>query len=282
MVQSDNIYLTAHDNRLYSLDLNGVERWSVSLVADEHDLRNESPCSLCVDNNGNIYVNVRNMGDDYIISLHSNGSFRWYYKFGVSVESNPTIGPNGRIYVVSYDWIEDDGGILFSLNQQGEVEWTCEIDGWAISFSPVLGPDGTIYIGTVDGILYSISPEGTLKWKYTCGNSIEMPSIGSDGTIYFGLGEVYRDDDDGEGSIVALSSNGKQKWKTQLGKLEPYQPAIGTNGYLYVGTGRGFYALGDQTFDEFLTPGFECTSMIMIVGFIIVSLKKRGKGARSR
>ena len=175
--------------------------------------------------------------------------------------------------------IQDNGGTLYALNLQGEVEWTCVIDGYLMSYSPVLGPDGTIYVGTLDGILYSISPEGSIKWKYTCDNSMAMPSVGSDGTIYFGQGEMF---DDSEISIFSLSSDGKEKWKTQLGKFESSQPAIGTNGYLYVGTGRGFYALGDQTFDEFLTPGFETTSLFLVVGFIIVLLKKRKNHVRSR
>src|ERR1043165_5943067 len=55
--------------------------------------------------------------------------------------------------------------------------------------SPVVGPDNTIYIGTLKGELAAINPNGTLKWKRSLsGNHSEMipasPAVGRDGNIY--------------------------------------------------------------------------------------------------
>mgnify|MGYP001823841558 FL=1 len=53
--------------------------------------------------------------------------------------------------------------------------------------SPAIDSDGTIYVGSGDGKLYAINPDGTEKWDlaiWIIGNS--SPAIGSDGTIYVG------------------------------------------------------------------------------------------------
>ena len=38
----------------------------------------------------------------------------------------------------------------------------------------------------MDGTLYALNPDGTLRWKFATGGNIESsPAIGEDGTIYF-------------------------------------------------------------------------------------------------
>ena len=46
--------------------------------------------------------------------------------------------------------------------------------------SPVIGTDGTIYIGSFAG-LYALNPDGTLKWTYAAGSKISgSAAIGKD------------------------------------------------------------------------------------------------------
>ncbi|MHA1648687.1 MAG: outer membrane protein assembly factor BamB family protein [Candidatus Helarchaeota archaeon] len=45
-----------------------------------------------------------------------------------------------------------------------EQPWAFKM-GKAITASPVIGADGTIYIGSSDTYFYAIKPDGTLKWK---------------------------------------------------------------------------------------------------------------------
>ncbi len=59
---------------------------------------------------------------------------------------------------------------------------------------PAVGADGTVYIASDDGKLYAISPNGTLKWGYSTGNSLyASPAIGPDGTVYIASddGKLY-------------------------------------------------------------------------------------------
>lgn len=47
----------------------------------------------------------------------------------------------------------------------GAVKWTFET-GEGIESSPTIGEDGTIFFGSHDGYLYALNPDGTLKWKF--------------------------------------------------------------------------------------------------------------------
>jgi outer membrane protein assembly factor BamB len=92
--------------------------------------------------------------------------------------------------------------------------------------APVIGTDGTIYIGNSARIFYAINPDGTLKWSYTSGGAIYgSATIGGDGTIYFC--EEY--------AVNALYSNGTRKWQYYQGQSLYGSPTIGSDGTIYVG-----------------------------------------------
>lgn len=79
--------------------------------------------------------------------------------------------------------------------------------------------------------------DGTIKWKFEAGGGIEgSPSIGEDGTIYFGSHDGY---------LYAITEEGKLKWKTKIGtpsKVEDYDtikstistPTISSDGVIYI------------------------------------------------
>lgn len=47
----------------------------------------------------------------------------------------------------------------------GTVKWIFETGSDGIEASPTIGEDGTIYFGANDGYLYAVNEDGTLKWK---------------------------------------------------------------------------------------------------------------------
>ncbi len=77
--------------------------------------------------------------------------------------------------------------------QEPTVDWTYFTDGYWV-LSPVIDADGTIYIGSDDGNLYALNPDGTKKWEFTTGVSVfdySSPAIGTDGTINTSLNNGY-------------------------------------------------------------------------------------------
>ena len=68
-----------------------------------------------------------------------------------------------------------------------------------VSSFPVLGPDGTLYVGSGDGYIYAIVTvgnssvaAGSLKWRYATGGQVlSSPVLGPDGTLYVGSYDSY-------------------------------------------------------------------------------------------
>jgi len=103
----------------------------------------------------------------------------------------------------------------------------------SIEGSPVIGDDGTIYVGSFDWYLYAINPNGTLKWKYKTDMYIwSAPALAEDGTLYVGS----MDD-----RMYAFYSNGTKKWHFNAGGSIISSPAIADDGIIYFGVmGPGF------------------------------------------
>jgi outer membrane protein assembly factor BamB len=81
--------------------------------------------------------------------------------------------------------------------------WKFRTDA-SVNASPVIGPDGTIFLASTDGRLYALTQIGAEKWSFQAKESIfSTPAIGGDGTIYFS---------DLAGNYYALNPDGTQKW----------------------------------------------------------------------
>jgi len=99
--------------------------------------------------------------------------------------------------------------------------------------SPAIGADGTIYVGSNDGKLYAINPDGSHSWNFTTGGRVESsPAIGADGTIYVGSDKLY-----------AINPDGSHSWNFTAGGWVYSSPAIGANGTIYVGSSDKLYAI---------------------------------------
>jgi outer membrane protein assembly factor BamB len=178
--------------------------------------------------------------NNYLYALEPDGSLKWRYwigaGYGSSIYSSPTIGSDGTIYFVAYDYH------LYALNPDGTLKWSLpdSLGQFQRELSVTIASDGTIY-GS-GGRFYAINPDGTVKWEYMdeYGRTASCtPSIGSDGTIYFGSGV-------GRGfGLCALNPDGTVKWKYYIGQYSiESPPAIGSDGTIYFGCSDGyFYAI---------------------------------------
>jgi outer membrane protein assembly factor BamB len=121
--------------------------------------------------------------------------------------------------------IEHTGQSPYSARENGILDWTYSLDGDASS--PVVGSDGTIYVGSWNDKLYAINPDGTCKWSKEMYGSVETaPALDSSGVIYVG---------DRDGVVYAIYPNGTVKWSNYY-VVEAYtSPTIGTDGTIYIG-----------------------------------------------
>lgn len=127
--------------------------------------------------------------------------------------------------------------------------WKFPIDGGSRS-SPALGHDGAIYVGSWEGNLFALNPDGTERWRFKTGFEIaSSPAVSSDGTVYFGCRDHQ---------IYAVNQDGRKRWTFKTGGWVDASPAIGTNRTIYIGSwDKKFYALNsDGTKQwEFVTGG---------------------------
>ncbi|UTB32330.1 MAG: PQQ-binding-like beta-propeller repeat protein [Methanobacterium sp. ERen5] len=100
--------------------------------------------------------------------------------------------------------------------------------------SPVIGADGTIYIGSQDGNLYALYPNGKKKWSFNSGDIVGYtPTIDSNGISYIGSSK----------NLYALYPNGTEKWNYTTENYITSSPAIGSDGTIYFGNNYKLCAL---------------------------------------
>lgn len=142
-----------------------------------------------------------------------------------------SIGPGGNVYIPA-----GDIPALMCRNPNGTRRWEFipdEEDEPATGAT--IAPDGTIYLGTEDGNLYALNPNGRKIWKVTFRSGIvALPALGSDGTIY-----LQTEND----SVFALNpTDGSKKWPFYAGGSEN-SPAVGPDNTIFVSQDDTLFAL---------------------------------------
>src|SRR5438552_283360 len=133
--------------------------------------------------------------------------------------------------------------------QTFHVKWSFDTglsNGLGIDSSPVIDSNGNVYVQGRSGYLYSLFPNGTLRWKFFTQdwvvggiNGIEpSPAIDSNGAIYVGSSDS---------NLYAIFSNGILKWKFPTGGPIQSSPTIGNDGTIYIGSNDGnLYAISQN------------------------------------
>jgi outer membrane protein assembly factor BamB len=126
-----------------------------------------------------------------------------------------------------YDTSGNNGGLKWSFYTGNFITMG------NIASSPIIDANGTIYIGSEDGVLYAINSDGTEKWNYTTGSNLyTTPAIGHDGTIY-----ISTDD-----NLFAINPNGTKKWQYTTLNNDGSSPVIGSDGTIYIGADFKLFA----------------------------------------
>ncbi|MFQ5906749.1 MAG: PQQ-binding-like beta-propeller repeat protein, partial [bacterium] len=101
---------------------------------------------------------------------------------------------------------------------QPYVKWAYQTLDTIYHSSPAIGPDGTIYVGSMDEILYALNPDGTLKWRYDAPARLKYssPALSSDTAIYIGCDD---------GNLYAFNSDSTLRWTWPTGGAVRSSPA---------------------------------------------------------
>lgn len=170
--------------------------------------------------------------DPHMYALNPDGSLKWAYEAGDGFFSSPALGPDNVIYASCLD------GNLYAIEDLGASatdKWIAPIGGVFALASPIVGADGTVYVGSVDFWFYAFHPDnGALKWSwYTDWCIISSAAIGDDGLIYVGSKDhnLYAFDDAMEAPAWQFPAG-----TFYDGHLVDSSPAIADDGTIYFGT----------------------------------------------
>jgi outer membrane protein assembly factor BamB len=121
-----------------------------------------------------------------------------------------------------------------SSGQDGQIVWQTDLNG-TVQDSVTVGPDGTIYIVNVPGLLHAIDPtDGRAKWTAQTGTSgpaqfgrtVKVaPALAPDGTVYTTTvtGSLYA-----VSPPSGSSSQGSIKWSFNFGQHLGPTPLVST------------------------------------------------------
>jgi len=173
--------------------------------------------------------------DGNLYALDPEGVEKWRAPLG-QVSGVPALSAEGVIYVGVASPVEE---MFYALNRDGSVAWSYHLESHIVESSPVVGPDGTVYLAATNpqtggGSVVALNADGSERWSYEVGSRLPFsPTLGADGTLYVGARN---------GNLYALNPDGSLKWQTPLGTVSS-SVAIGADGTIYLGSASDYQAL---------------------------------------
>lgn len=142
-----------------------------------------------------------------------------------------------------------DGRAPVKPSTSGGQLWTFPT-GKGIFSTPVVGGDGTVYVGSADRTFYALNPDGSEKWSLLTGEIIDSSALLDDkGRVYFGSGDGHlyaRDAATGE-EVWTFEADDPAVNSALINWFEG-NVAIGPDGTLYVPNDNFFvYAIDRDT-----------------------------------
>ncbi len=142
------IYFGSDDQHVYALTRDGDLVWSA-------DVEGYVRAPLALGSRGDVIVGVYGPRPRVISLDARTGDLDWFFPVTVTdssevgVHSGALVDARGDIYVGAHD------DYLYSLTADGQLRFIVAARG-DVDGSPVLAPDGTLLVGSDDGILYAI------------------------------------------------------------------------------------------------------------------------------
>ena len=209
-LNSWKVFAGSDDNRVYGINATtGTLSWTYVTGGDVLSSPSVSE---------NVYVGSE---DHRLYAIDPiTGALSWTYVTGDAVWYSPAVGPDGRVFVASYDYR------LYAINSNGSLSWT--YGGGEIFLSTAIDSDGRVYMGANTNRMYRLNANGSFSWSYRTGDKVySSPALGDDGRVYFGS-------DDNR--VYALNSTGSLSWSYMTGDNVQSSPAIDSGGRVYVGS----------------------------------------------
>lgn len=175
---------------LYALNSNGTLQWK------KENLDGGRVSGAVVGSDGVIYAT----GSGRVYAFDENGNKRWESDKDTASSLAPSLSSDGTLYVGT-----SDGKVYAITAATGKTKWSYQTGPnpdstgnqndpqYGVLATIVIGADGVIYVGAMDGVVHALNTDGSVLWKYTTGDNINenCPAIGPDGSLYFSSADKY-------------------------------------------------------------------------------------------
>lgn len=232
----------------------GSQKWMVDLSVA---MQGASPTaqakdifsSPAVDNNGNVYMIVRDLQSEadrnlYTISVSADGSLRWAVPVATPSSNlyatTPAIAADGSIFIAHRD------GKVGSLTPDGEYTEYPSTGLSNITSGVAISRSGMVYVTGGNSLgLFGYNPSTDVSWTYNTnfgGASSALIGALKSTTVAIGTdGTVYSVSDATSGGIIFAVDGvtGAEKWAyTTVGAIPDGGVALGADGTVYASGGE--------------------------------------------
>ena len=232
----------------------GSQKWMVDLSVA---MQGASPTaqakdifsSPAVDNNGNVYMIVRDLQSEadrnlYTISVSADGSLRWAVPVATPgsnlYATTPAIAADGSIFIAHRD------GKVVSLTPDGEYTEYPSTGLSNITSGVAISRSGMVYVTGGNSLgLFGYNPSTDVSWTYNTnfgGASSALIGALKSTTVAIGTdGTVYSVSDATSGGIIFAVDGvtGAEKWAyTTVGAIPDGGVALGADGTVYASGGE--------------------------------------------
>lgn len=152
------------------------------------------------------------------------------------------LSESGLLYVSSYDGPRSGVYPLCAyIQSSGVLAWSYDAPTDELRGGPAVGPDGSVYVGSMDQNVYAVTATGQKKWTQNTGGKIEgSPVVAPNGLLYIG---------NDQGTFLALSTaTGAPAWSFQCGGPVQGSGAVDNAGSVFFGSfDQHVYALAQSS-----------------------------------
>jgi outer membrane protein assembly factor BamB len=177
-------YIGSTDRRLYAIANDGRMRW-------DHRAGGEITSCPAIGDDGTIYFGS---DDRNVHALTRDGAERWKRNVGGFVRAPVALGRNGDVIAGVYG----PRPRVVSLDARtGAVRWEfpvgiAESAELGVASGPLVDRDGNIYFGAQDDFVYSLTPDGRMRWIHRTGADIDSaPVLTPDGLLVIGCDDGF-------------------------------------------------------------------------------------------
>lgn len=259
-----------NNGAFYSISPDGKTNWYFQP-------RSSVSASPAISQDGTVYVMCAN---GKLYALAADGTTNWVVNTGARCVSSPAIGVDGTLYV---GVVVNTFSKLYAVRPDGRTNWVVTLGSQVISTpasvqfsSPAIGPDGTVYLGSLEGKVYAVSPAGRTNWVAALGApTYSSPIIGPDGTIYIGADSSR---------VYAIDRFGRTKWTFSANGMVESSAAVSVDGStIYIGSLGGYlYALTPSGLQRWVSNGpVSCSAAVCGDGSICYSTSSATFGVSS-